>query len=51
MQITNEKQIKAGKIFDRINESYEPFYQNEFGAAYLGDSLELIKKLPESCLI
>jgi len=50
MQLINEKQIKAGKIFDRLNETYEPFYQNQFGAAYLGDSLELMKKLPDNSI-
>lgn len=50
MQFVNEQQIKAGKIFDRLNENYEPFYQNQFGAAYLGDSLDLMKKLPDNSI-
>ena len=32
----------------RLTETVTPFYETDFGAAYLGDSRELLAKLPDS---
>ena len=46
--INNSALTNGRKTMDeRICRLPEPYYKTEFGAAYLGDSLELIKCIPD----
>jgi site-specific DNA-methyltransferase (cytosine-N4-specific) len=41
------KMLLVDKTLERLNENHNPFYQFSNGIAYLGDSLELMKYLPD----
>lgn len=41
---------EATSVADIVNGDFSPVYQTEFGAAFQGDSEELLKKLPENSI-
>lgn len=44
------KQIEKPSVIEVLIKQQKPFYKREFGAAYLGDSLDLLKLLPDNSI-
>lgn len=50
MQATSEQIENSSSLIEKLKKQYKPFYERESGAAFLGDSLELMKLLPDNCI-
>lgn len=50
MQVTIKQKDKSFSVIEELNKQHKPFYERDNGAAYLGDSLDLLKLLPENSI-
>lgn len=48
MKATTKKSDSSLSVIKQLNKKHKPFYEQNYGAAYLGDSLDLMKLLPDT---
>jgi len=49
-QADDEDSLQEVGMNNILNDSVEPYYTTDYGTAYLGDALELIKELPDTSI-
>lgn len=50
MQVTTKQKEVPLSVIEELNKQHKPFYERNHGAAYLGDSLDLLKLLPDNSI-
>lgn len=50
MQVTTKQKAEPLSVIEELNKKHKPFYERNYGVAHLGDSLDLLKLLPDNSI-